>query len=913
MRIFFLPELSGPAYLVSPDGKPVMMDTMTTGLAGLVSLLELRLGLHVEDVSQQERLVAYYDAMRTYMKDNPGNVLEKSFAASGMGTAAAVLEWRDQLVMTGWQFEEGDSKRLTTIADIEKILGDTLKRCDMARRIADIIARRPDCSDIELILPCDADLLKPIIRELVMAMKSTGACFGIMPEAQIPDNNLSKVRRLIANGSDDKISLDPNDSSFRIWKFSSDHTAAEYLAQLDDATFDVWVNADNKQMDNWLSLMGKPVTGSVMSNCSPQLTQLFVTGICIHATTLNVKILIEWLNMPLHPIDRYFRSVLADAVAENGGYRNEKCWKLVQDYIDGKYIYLTDEQKALPDDEIQTLRNEGREKRISLAGNFLPSLKSEPVTALKLSAMVTGLAAWARQRAHLMTENGESPMWIEQLFRVASMCDAFGILLSLNEGKAVTDADIDSWLNAIIDNSNFTHAIAERGCRSVIDSPSKLISVADNVIWMGVEGDNRYSMECSFLLPTEKAALEKRDGCSLWSEDCQNAYHKILSERAFAATARNLVLTYCERRGGEVTAKHPFMVLLEKKVKNLKEFISTPSIEPDRMVEIEPTNNISVDYEQPFDHADLIRWPDHLSPTKVGTLVEFPFDFLMSELVGIVSDCQVQMSDTKKTEGNVAHAVIQALFAPRDGEGTSTPQQISERIGNEFDKVFAETIESKGAIFLLDENRLAAKVLKEQLRESVGVLVAIIKDNGLSVTGCEKYVEERMNLGLNDETGKRDMLGYIDMTLEDREHHPVIFDFKWSKSKYYPGLLEQNRSVQLELYRHMLGAVEHDAVERTAYYLMPQNRLYSKEHFEGSRCHQISPANGDEIVGQLCRSIAYRKEQIESGLVENGLSCPPDDLEYGRDTVDKNLFPLKLDPDGCKEGNRFTDYNIFIL
>ena len=157
-----------------------------------------------------------------------------------------------------------------------------------------------------------------------------------------------------------------------------------------------------------------------------------------------------------------------------------------------------------------------------------------------------------------------------------------------------------------------------------------------------------------------------------------------------------------------------------------------------------------------------------------------------------------------------------------------------------------------------------------------------------------------------------DMKGYIDMTLEDENHHPVVFDFKWTSSKsYYRDLLTKNRSIQLELYRTMLGAEKRDTVERTAYFLMPEGHLYSKERFEGLHCTQLQPENQDNIVEQLRQSFFYRKQQLDSGKVEVGEAFPLSMLDYYNDTVVKNLFPLKADDTGAEETNIFSNYNLF--
>ena len=130
-----------------------------------------------------------------------------------------------------------------------------------------------------------------------------------------------------------------------------------------------------------------------------------------------------------------------------------------------------------------------------------------------------------------------------------------------------------------------------------------------------------------------------------------------------------------------------------------------------------------------------------------------------------------------------------------------------------------------------------------------------------------------MKLGLPkalDENGNpkaSDMLGFIDMTLEDRDGHPVVFDFKWTTwAKGYQNKLEQNRSVQLELYRQMLGQTKKDEVKRVAYFLMPEARLYSKEAFKGRYCTQIESSDDSNIVEQLRQGVIYRKKQLDAGL-----------------------------------------------
>ena len=243
--------------------------------------------------------------------------------------------------------------------------------------------------------------------------------------------------------------------------------------------------------------------------------------------------------------------------------------------------------------------------------------------------------------------------------------------------------------------------------------------------------------------------------------------------------------------------------------------------------------------------------------------------------------------------------LLSSNSAPSESKRTASAQEIKQRIMAEYEETFSQTLEAKGAILLLPENKLAGKLLHEQLSNCLEVLVGILEDNQLSVIGCERRVEYQ------------EFLGYMDMVLEDQEGHPVVFDFKWTSSKkYHRGLLEQNRSIQLELYRYLLTHEGKDEVKRVAYFLMPEAQLYSLEQFIGDHCTQVEAENHDDIVSQLMYSIDYRKQQLSQGIVE--MNELYEDIQYVKDTGKKNLFPLSEDG-GKKKANIFSNYQLFKL
>lgn len=932
MNIIYSPEYSGTVFLKPDEDSNVLMDVTVVNTIGLVSLLELRLGLHYEDLQPHEREALYFDAVSQYMKATPKNVLAASFKISGLSTSEAILAWRDELRMAGWDFYGAEiSNRLAVIVGVEEYFRKSLKTlpgvnggCDLAGRlhiVTDQIAvQKLDCKNVTITLPCSIDYLRPFEKELIKAIENQGATVTLLQQAAASSNNLSAVRALLASNENKQIQLSSSneDKSFLIWRFPDEKAANEYLSYKNLEDTDVWINASNKEMDDWLRLMSKPSTGSTMDDCSPQLTQMFIMGIGMFGNPLNVKTLVEWLNMPLHPMGKYFREKLAEAIASEGGYRNETCKTLIAKYIKGDFVYLNEEQRKLPEEEQQKLREEDTKKRKQQVACYLPSMtKTDALKTETLRTFASSLAAWCRNYNHQLKEKGGNALWIEQLSSVASMADAFCILLNSVETETVDEKVVDSWVSTIYQKASFTNAVAEKGCRTVVGSPAKLISTSHKTIWMGVEGDQGQHLECSFLYPSEKEALTENKYITGWAQDMERKYHESMLLTPFRMTDGQLILVICDRRGGEATQKHPLVVRLEQQISNLDVVTVYPQIPNEELSIISKITNTKADCEIEFEHADLLQWPDHLSPTSIDTLVEYPLDYLLEQLLHIEADSKAQMSNVRATMGNVAHEVIERLFKPRDEARYSKPQDIEQRIKSEFEDVFTETLEAKGAILLLAENKLKGKLLHEQLKECLKVLLEILKDNDLKVTGCERFVKDFMDLGLPtavDKDGnevKRDVLGFIDMTLEDNTGRPIVFDFKWTSSrKYYQGLLSDNRSIQLEMYRRMLAGETRDQVERVGYFLMPEARLYSKEAFKGPHCQQLEPANNDNIVEQLRNAILYRKQQLDSGIVEaNGEFGL---LKYNQDAEEKNLYPLKESDDtGMKEPNGFSNFDLF--
>jgi hypothetical protein len=274
--------------------------------------------------------------------------------------------------------------------------------------------------------------------------------------------------------------------------------------------------------------------------------------------------------------------------------------------------------------------------------------------------------------------------------------------------------------------------------------------------------------------------------------------------------------------------------------------------------------------------------------------------------MGIRDDGVSKMEQLDRTQGEVAHAVIASLFY-KEGE-TNDPDTILQRVSNDYDTAFSDALLEKGAILLLRENWVDIKIMKDRLRNAIDTLLNIMRSNKLHVVNCEKEILR----GLQFE-GNPNIKGYVDMILGDDNDNLYVFDFKWTTSKnHYPELLKKNGSLQLALYKEMVEKELGKEVVATAYYLMPENCLYSTSSFEGEHTEKLEEVEniGKNLFQQVKNSYTYRLRQIQEGRIELGEGQPTDRLQYVSNTTDENLMPLRI-RDGVKETNIFSNYKCF--
>ena len=909
MKILFSPAYQGFTYYnlnAYPNGSA--LDVQICSTSGLLDLLELYAGRHIELTNSNKRTALYYSALSQYTQKHPNHSLAASFRLDGLGTARTCLHWRDLLIEAGWTGQEASATgRMEVLCGVEKYFDYP----GNGERIHDIIESvktgclLPPQLEIEMAIP--EDCLPPSLRTLFKVLRQREVNIYQMNFEEADESNLSMVRLLIQGKKGVPTELKPNDKSFQIFKFKQRQDAVNCLTLLNPSDYDVWIDSDNKAFDNTLRLSGQPACGSLMKDVIPQISQLLIIGLNLIPRPLNINFLLEWLRSPVNPLDKELREPLADMIVDSGGYYNKKCQEVIDNYRNGEYDRwpsdITEEEKK------ETIQR-NKPNRTKLIKKFLPPME-RPADVLKIDehvkkndvlAFVDNLSKWVKNRLHKNIDLTEQL----QLQVIVEQAEAMTLLLSTETNEDIPVTVLQGWINSSYEPQDCPMYEAEKGCRNVIATPANMAGESDKTIWCDFYDHTNAPSSYAFLSKKEKDSLAA-EGVHFWAADDERRYQAFLQQIPFLLTKHQLTLVLSERDGCEVLQKHPLMILLEQHFENLCDVIIEPQPEEKHYLDCPLVNNQPNDEQYlKIKNTDHLKWRDIESATSLDLLIQHPFDYTMKYLVGIKDNSISTMRKLDITKGLVAHNTIAQLFY-KEGE-ENTADQISERIESSFDEAYSNALLEEGAILLLRENRVDTTILKDRLHHAIESLLGVVRDNDLCVVECEKEITRKLGLEHNP-----DIKGYIDMLLSDRLGNLYVFDFKWTTSKNrYKDLITKNGSLQLALYKELVEKELGQHVAATAYFLMPENHLYSTHAFKGEDAIQLEETEnvGKNLFLQIKNSHKYRCQQLLKGNIELGEGKDFSGLDYVSDSSDKNLMPLRS-RDGVKDDNNFSDYNSF--
>ena len=430
MKIIYSPFYSG-SYYMNMDAGQVALDVQVLETQGLLSQLALHAGIHQQMPSFPERLTSYHKALLEYDSGQQDNLFHQSIQIDSISVAKTLLRWRDSLALCGWnsQIMLDSCSRLNTLAEIDTYFHDEGLACLLTKlskqieRMKSGEVRIPLAyKDLVIEIPCRQKLLPDYIKPLLNSLRELD--IDIVEKA----DDLEKKTRTITE-----------------IRFSQQWKAEVWLSQQPPEAYDVWINTNNKRLDNWLHMSGNPVCGSKMQETNPQVTQMFLLAVQLFQRPLNVNTLLQYLFLPECPLDYLLRRKLAKKIIDEGGFCNEKVQDCINDYIEREF-------KAEDDKTPSEKTQQQREENII---NYLPfdlrtvdsalplAVESDFVDIDVLKGFLSEIRSYASKRAEIFIEKQPYDARIAQLRKVVEMTDA--LLDQIKDEKELSFTKLNQW------------------------------------------------------------------------------------------------------------------------------------------------------------------------------------------------------------------------------------------------------------------------------------------------------------------------------------------------------------------------------------------------------------------------------------------------------------------------------------
>ena len=873
MTIYYNPAYSATPYRKNENS--VDVGNIYCGNTQLLQRLLFYAGIPFLPVSNEERIAYYHACMQG--KVDASSPFYASFQTDSAGMSRTILAWRDSLVEVGWNARsyEGSSIKLSLLRDIEPENMPKGEADYWYMLIQFASASRILSENTNIVVTCSKQEVKPHIVHILDKQQEFGVSVEYRAErTQCASGNLGKIQEAIINKSKDKIVLDASDDTFRYISFTNEDDALRYVATEPIDKSAVYFCSKPKRFDNTLRLLGKPTVGSSMASGSPQVVQLFMLGNGLFEYPLNIHRIIEWLNLPINPIDRGLRRALCNALTESGGINNAEWTKAMSDYI------------ASTEDEKE------QKKFAKQADIFLPIPQSDVVDAESVKAFNGNLRKWATSLL-AMEDFPYNNIVREQIASIESYCST---LIKMLEQAPVEFSflDLQLWCKNIALPGTYAQYEAEVCSHTTIGSMGDLHDIAESIVWFPAEDTGVVAYPFENLNDAEYAEVENQ-GAMLYKREKHSLINQAAMQRMLLNT-KGLTIIEAEKCSGEKVARHPLVLQLNERIKgglksitqhkNLSEDYTTT----DHQVNNQNGNPILVELgdeirlkERHERYEDETKQAESYS--SLSQLIQHPFAYVCERCAKLDDQSMPSAQDLDKTLGNVAHLIIEKVF---DGRPI---KEACEYYKSEYETIFEESVNERGLLLRLPEYAIDLRRLKSKMQEALDKLAETIINNGLTVDACEYEFKQAKWLDAGDSVslGSR-----ADMLLSDADGGKVIFDFKYSRSKSRKTEVEENRALQLEVYRYMAKQeFGKDTNVRVAYVLLPDVTILTADEFDDIDVITLKADRASaDVIAEAARSYRFRWEQLKAGRIERVEGCIPGTGEYASQIDEQHLFPL---------------------
>jgi ATP-dependent helicase/nuclease subunit B len=832
-----------------PEPAVDALGRVTTGPAGLLRLLEARLGIPAAEPPLTTRLIQYLACIDR--ASLPTAFYRASWEADPFSVARTLLQWRDHWYLAGWRgtFATGAPAKLADMAAIEAVARDAVDP-GPGQRLQRVIALLPDnpVAVAAIRLRDRLDDFPPLWRSLIGAL---GAPVTEEEEAAAqgePGTDLRRLQEHLLAASSEKIRL-RSDGSLRVLRADTPGEGApliarhirDRLAQSPRNSLAVLAEQRGDLLDEALEAIGAPRLGFTALSCWRPIFQVLPLACELLWEPLNPTALFQFLSHPVGPLPARQRELLASTVAGVPGIGSAQWQEAVARCLEreeekarkrhlGNIHYWLESPRFPPGSGVPAAILAERAKRV---GEWITGAReasdSPALHALYTIALnQTGefVKAIERLQAH-----GRDPLTRDNVLRLIEHVRGSGA--PVTDRQAQVSPGEARALPA-------THAGA-------FHHP------VDSVIWWDCQASDavhRWPWSRA-----ERTALAA-SGVILQSEEAQLAWLGRAWLRPLLAARAQCTLVL----NGDAERHHPVWDLLG----SLSEGLTILAAGEGEALETrrKPLRARAL--------PPLARWwqlPAGLeiprreseSYSSLDAFIHSPYQWLLRYAARIRPGSLATVSDGSQLKGNLAHRLFEIYFGTHPGIRDASAARVPDWV----DEHLPALLRQEGALLLEPGRQAECERFTTQLQESLVALLEHLQQAGVVSTAMELQQEGHFAGGkLN---------GAIDLLATTADGREAVVDIKWGGRKYRRDSLLAGSYLQLATYARLRLAAGVKSYPGLSYFIVSDARMLSLDHGYFPNADRIVPETQESPARywqRLEETWRWRRAQFDLGLIE---------------------------------------------
>lgn len=814
------------------------------GPLALLNLLETHLGLLGLNTTAADRAIQMRKCLRA--SSLAGRFYAASFEADELGTATALLAWRDRWYEHGWRGQAlGGSQRLTNVAEVEPVAVQAVAPGVGQRLLAVAEAlghRRPQIERIDLVDPLEdfppawqrvLARLPVVAPPAVVAHASRGTLLHELQQALMAAAAGERVEPL-AWRDDGTLHVVRAQSLLAAAQWQAARIAALPLGEGAHPSLAVVATGDAALLDAALAASGQARLGAGVPSALRPALQLLPLVLRLLWAPLDFGALLQFLTHPLPPLHPLVRRRIAAHLADTPGVGGER-W---QQLVDGLVADLGEQCAAARDD----------------VAFWIDHPRFDPQQGAPLAAVlerVERLAVFFANRLH-DDDAARRAAWLAGHAQAGAVREALRALAAQGQERIAREMLERLVAQAGGRGSGNPLLEAQVGAAPVAADPAAVIEPFDEVVWWPLAAP---PLPAPYPWSPKELAALRAAGVELPTPEAvlQRRQRGVVRAVAMARQRLTLVLPPPEY---EV---HPLWAQVEQLVKGV------PVHPVESALAAPPAPGLAAVPHRPLPArrrwwqlapGTVIPAPQGASYTSLEPLLFNPSRWVLQYAARLRPSKLLDLPDDFRLLGTLGHRAVERLYRQPVSLDWSEAD-----VAAWFDREVERLVDEEGAVLRMPGRGADLEGFCQGFRRSLVRLHRHLRTAGVARVEPEKP--------LHAETPVGRLEGSADLLLHFGDADEALIDMKWSGHRKYLDMLKKGQHLQLAVYARMRKA-ETGRWPQVAYYVLRNGALLAPTGtpLPEARTVALEP-NGTAALWQRAEATwRWRQEQLGRALIE---------------------------------------------